>query len=113
MILRYDLKGFPNRLKLICLLVFKLSYNDFKSSDRLGCIQSLSTTKAYTSVDSEKCGIDSSSENLFYFLFNNLAAAVRTFFYVLHPFLLSFQLIHRPGSGRYTVIKTAILLPES
>ncbi len=83
-ILRYDLKGFSNRLKLICLLVFKLGCNVFKSPDRLGCIQSLSTMDAHTSLDGEKRGIASSRENLFYFLFNNLAAAVGTFLYVLH-----------------------------
>ena len=81
-----------------------------ESPDRIPWVQALPAMQANFRADTENRGVYSAPEQFFDFFLHQFAAANRAFWEWRHEgVLLSRQLTHRCGSGRYTVISTAHL----
>src|ERR1035437_7615746 len=98
----------PDRLKLVRLLTFQLRPDLVEFPHDKGRVKALPTMQANFRGDGNGRGMSAAAKQFLYLSLDNLAAANRTLLERCHGFgLLTRQPIHRRGSGRYTVIKTA------
>jgi len=98
----------PQWLKVCDLLALQLSTDVGEVSHGFLWIQPLSTPQAHFRTDCHGGNVAATTEQFFYVFLDHLPAAHRTLDkgYLRH-FFLSRHAIHRFGSGRYTVIRTA------
>jgi hypothetical protein len=101
-----NLKGLPHGLKLCSLVAFQFGPDFLEASRSLQGIKALATVQADVGPNVDDGRMDTTAQQLLDLLLNELSAANGAFLKRSHYFLLSRQLSHRSGSGRYTVTST-------
>jgi hypothetical protein len=105
------LKGLSHGIETSDILSFESVPDAFKTSDGLLSMQSFATLEANFGGDFDGRRVHSTFEKLLDLLFDDFTPANGALLEGHHGFFLSHQLVHRSGSGRYTVINTAHWTP--